>query len=202
MSVSGSTPSPKMDFTHQFESHTVELARIQELELDSTVLEYYEQVEDVFISYISNSGRKCSHYKHFDLLIIRRDEIVWEECKEDSDIEDLVADNAAFYQLDKGVLRSAPCEQLAMAYGFKFRVWTTKNMPPIRRSNINLLVGRLLPGTPPVPEEIAEALRRKADEHFGITLADLIKHVPDARLADAYTLMAKGVLHANLSGML
>jgi hypothetical protein len=50
--VSGRYPSRKMGLTIQFESHTVELAGIYQMEYDSDVLEYYDQPPSIKLNYM------------------------------------------------------------------------------------------------------------------------------------------------------
>jgi hypothetical protein len=56
--VSGRYPSRKMGVTIQFESHTVELAGIYQMEYDSDVLEYYDQPPSIQLLYQSSTGRR------------------------------------------------------------------------------------------------------------------------------------------------
>lgn len=60
--VSGVYPSRKMGQTIQFESHTVELWAIYQMEHDPDVLEYYDQPPPFKIQYQNKTGRKISHY--------------------------------------------------------------------------------------------------------------------------------------------
>jgi putative transposase len=60
--VSGRYPSRKMGVTIQFESHKNELARIQELEHASDVIEFYDQPPSIkaFAS-LPSGGNTCSN---------------------------------------------------------------------------------------------------------------------------------------------
>ena len=57
--VSGRYPSGKMGLTIQFESHTVELAGIYQMEYDSDVLEYYDQPPSIKLNYKGWIERSC-----------------------------------------------------------------------------------------------------------------------------------------------
>ena len=56
--VSGVYPSRKMGQTIQFESHTVELWAIYQMEHEEEVLEFYDQPPPFKIQYHNKTGRK------------------------------------------------------------------------------------------------------------------------------------------------
>jgi putative transposase len=79
--VSGSFPSRKMGLTIQFESHTLELPYIQILENDPEVLEFYDQPEQIRLTYKHPNGKKVSFYSTPDFFVLRKASAVWIEVK-------------------------------------------------------------------------------------------------------------------------
>ena len=83
--VSGRYPSRKMGVTIQFESYKNELARIQELEHASDVIEFYDQPHSIKLEYQSAAGKKlgaCIRRISSSFVRLRRG---WEECKMEED---------------------------------------------------------------------------------------------------------------------
>lgn len=70
--VSGFYPSKKMGFTIQFESKTVELAAIYEMEHNPSVLEYYDQPPQIKLKYEVN-GKKRGNLYTPDFFVISED---------------------------------------------------------------------------------------------------------------------------------
>ena len=77
--VSGRYPSRKMGVTIQFESHTVELAGIYQMEYDSDVLEYYDQPPSIKLNYKSKNERNVGVWHTPDFFVLRQEEAGWEE---------------------------------------------------------------------------------------------------------------------------
>lgn len=69
--VSGRYPSRKMGVTIQFESHKNELARIQELEHDPDVIEFYDQPPPIKIAYPSAAGKNLGVLHTPDFFVLR-----------------------------------------------------------------------------------------------------------------------------------
>lgn len=68
--VSGRYPSGKMGLTIQFESHTVELAGIYQMEYDSDVLEYYDQPPSIKLNYKSKNERNVGVWHTPDFFVL------------------------------------------------------------------------------------------------------------------------------------
>ncbi len=77
--VSGRYPSRKMGLTIQFESHTVELAGIYQMEYDSDVLEYYDQPPSIKLDYKSKTGRNVGVWHTPDFFVLRHEQAGWIE---------------------------------------------------------------------------------------------------------------------------
>lgn len=89
--VSGVYPSQKMGLTIQFESHTVELWAIYQMEHDAQVLEFYDQPNPFKIQYQSQTGRKIAHYHTPDFFVLRTDGAAWEEWKPEAQLQKLAS---------------------------------------------------------------------------------------------------------------
>jgi putative transposase len=70
-----------MGQTIQFESHTVELWAIYQMENDPEVLEYYYQLPPFKIQYKNAVGRNISHYHTPNFFVLRSTGAIWEEWK-------------------------------------------------------------------------------------------------------------------------
>ena len=88
--VSGRYPSRKMGVTIQFESHKNELARIQELEHGSDVIEFYDQPPSIKLEYQSAAGKKLGVLHTPDFFVIRETSAGREECKMEEELNRLV----------------------------------------------------------------------------------------------------------------
>ncbi len=99
--VSGAYPSRKMGLTIQFESHTVELGAIYQMEHDPQVLEFYDQPPPFKICYQSQTGRKIAHYHTPDFFVLRSDSAGWEEWKTEKQLEQLAEKYPSRYQLSE-----------------------------------------------------------------------------------------------------
>ena len=97
--VSGAYPSRKMGLTIQFESHTLELWAIYQMEHDPQVLEFYDQPPPFKLEYLSQSGRKIAHYHTPDFFVLKADGAAWEEWKTENQLQRLKEKCPARYQL-------------------------------------------------------------------------------------------------------
>jgi putative transposase len=84
--VSGTYPSRKMGVTIQFESHTVELWAIYQMEHDPEVLEFYDQPPPFKLQYHTQSGRQIAHYHTPDFFVLRTSGAAWEEWKSEKQL--------------------------------------------------------------------------------------------------------------------
>ncbi len=77
--VSGRYPSRKMGLTIQFESHTVELAGIYQMEYEEDVLEYYDQPPSIKLNYKSLTGCQVGVWHTPDFFVLRQKQAGWIE---------------------------------------------------------------------------------------------------------------------------
>ena len=87
--VSGCYPSRKMGHTIQFESHTVELPLVYQMEHEDDVLAYYCQPPPIELEYLSPSGRRVVAWHTADYFVIRSDSAGWVEAKSHEDLPTL-----------------------------------------------------------------------------------------------------------------
>lgn len=112
-----------MGMTIQFESHRNELARIYELEHDSTVLEYYDQPPVIELVYPSKTGRTNRHLYTPDFFILNTDSAGWEECKTEADLLKLNERSPHRYaKTSEGEWCCPPGQIYAARFGLTFRV--------------------------------------------------------------------------------
>ena len=93
-----------MGVTIQFESHTVELAAIFELEHDRDVLEFYDQPPPIKLTYHTPAGRAVTAIHTPDFFVIRSERAGWEECKTERRLQALAEAQPERYRLDAGTL--------------------------------------------------------------------------------------------------
>ena len=123
--VSGVYPSRKMGQTIQFESHTVELWAIYQMENDPEVLEYYYQLPPFKIQYKNAVGRNISHYHTPNFFVLRSTGAIWEEWKTVKALERLVLKYPGRYQkTETRHWHSLPEEAYAATYGLIYNICT------------------------------------------------------------------------------
>lgn len=112
-----------MGLTIQFESHTVELWAIYEMEHEPQVLEFYDQPPPFKLQYQSQTGRKIAHYHTPDFFVLKTDGATWEEWKTENQLQRLKEKSPARYQLQEdGSWRCPPGEAYAERLGLTYRV--------------------------------------------------------------------------------
>ena len=138
--VSGVYPSRKMGVTIQFESHTVELWAIYQMEHDPDVKEFYDQPPPFKIQYKNNKGRNIGHYHTPDFFVLRKKGACWEEWKTVKELEKLSQKYPGRYQkTTSNEWRCPPGEAHAAQYGLKYRVRTDSELNPVFTQNLMFL---------------------------------------------------------------
>lgn len=199
--VSGTYPSRKMGVTIQFESHTVELWAIYQMEHDPLVLEFYDQPPKFKIQYISLSGRKIAHYHTPDFFVLRTDSAAWEEWKTEKQLEKLTQKYPSRYQrTESGKWRCPPGEAYAEQFGLEYRVQTDAQLHPTFIQNLMFLEDYLTTTTT-VPAPIETRIRQRVGTAPGITLAALMAEEPGVRANDVYLMIATEQLYVDLSAV-
>jgi transposase InsO family protein/transposase len=195
--VSGRYPSGKMGLTIQFESHTVELAGIYQMEYDSEVLEYYDQPPSIKLNYKSKNERNVGVWHTPDFFVLRQNEAGWEEWKTDKELSKLAVRMPHRYIKDDFYQwRCLPGEAHAKSLGLYYRLRTDTEINWVLQNNLRFLEDYFR-GTPTNIEAKQQALIiTLVTEKSGITLAELVSKgcQPD----NIYTLLVQQELQIDL----
>lgn len=197
--VVGSYPSRKMGMTIQFESHRNELARIYELEHESTVLEYYDQPPAIELVYPSKTGRMNRHLYTPDFFILRADSAGWEECKTEEDLLKLNERSPNRYtKTGEGEWCCPPGQIYASRFGFTFQVWSNTQTSWVFQQNMIWLEDYFHATISPVDSELVSTIKAMVQTQPGITLAALFQGIEHGTVDDFYRLIATEQLYVNL----
>ncbi len=195
--VSGRYPSQKMGLTIQFESHTLELAGIYQMEYDSDVLEYYDQPPSIKLNYKSKNERNVGVWHTPDFFVLRQKEAGWEEWKTVKELSKLTDKMPHRYIIDDDhQWRCPPGEAYANSLGLYYRLRTDAETDWILQNNLRFLEDYFR-GTSITVESKQQALiTTLITKQSGITLAELIDQggEPD----NIYTLLVEQELQIDL----
>jgi len=177
--VSGRYPSEKMGVTIQFESHTVELAGIYEMEYDLDAHEYYDQPPKIKLNYASPKGRRIGILHTPDFFVIRKFCAGWEEWKTEEELESLSASNPNRYCRDSsGVWICPPGIAVAEDLGLYYRVRSSAEINANYMRNITFIEDYLQTDSPAISDEHRDYLRKIATAVPGMQLLELF-HITD-----------------------
>lgn len=195
-SVCGRYPSTKMGRTIQFESHTVELGGIYEMEYDAEVLEYYDQPSKILLAY-SQDGRRRVVQHTPDFFVIRRDSAGWEEWKDAAELGDLAGTAPGRYQLAGQDWVCPPGQSYAAEYGLYYRVRSSAQLNGVYLRNLRFLEDYLL-DSKPVPQAASERIVRTVRSAEGIRLKELVTRLDQGWVDHVYALIAVNQLYCDL----
>ena len=196
--VIGPYPSTKMGVGIQFESHSVELAFVQEYEFDDDVLEYYDQPGPIHIEYVGKNNRKVVTYTTPDYFVIRQNGIAgWEECKTLKDLEIFEEKSNRFIR-QEGKWRSPSSEQYAASYGLYFRVRSSDEINWVWQRNIAYLSDYMQKRSPCCDPELAIVVTVFVRLKQGVLLSELLAQTELFCPDDIFSLIAHGGLYVDL----
>jgi len=196
--VSGSYPSRKMGVTIQFESHTVELWAIYQMEHSVEVLEFYDQPPSFKIQYQAKSGRNIGHYHTPDFFVLRKKGAAWEEWKTEQELQRLEKKYPTRYQrTPDGKWRCPPGEAYAEPVGLQYHVRSSNELHPIFIQNLMFLED-YFGFTAPIPAKFQTHILEKVTAEPGITIGLLLGEVPGVRANDVYIMLAQEQIYADL----
>jgi putative transposase len=196
---SGRYPSQKMGVTIQFESATVELPNIILWEFDPHVLEFWDQPEQIKVSFTLPDGKKQSHWITPDFLLLEGDKCGWIECKKEEELIRLAEEKPyLFSRTEDGVWHYLPGEEKAKEYGLFYRVSNSAAINPVLVGNLDYLSDYFLPSSPPVPKEAVEAITAAVRAKPGIRLSELIDKCPELKTDHFNALIAHKSVYADL----
>lgn len=196
--VSGTYPSHKMGLTIQFESHTVELWAIYQMEHDPEVLEFYDQPPPFKLHYQSQSGRQIAHYHTPDFFVLRTDGAAWEEWKTEKQLQKLSQKYPTRYQrTELRTWRCPPGEAYAQSMGLEYRVRSDAELHPTLIQNLMFLEDYLR-ATAAVPASVQAQILEQVRQAPGISVAALLASSPGVRANDVYATVATEQIYVNL----
>jgi putative transposase len=196
--VSGVYPSRKMGLTIQFESHTVELWAIYQMEHDPKVLEFYDQPPPFKIQYKNQAGRNIGHYHTPDFFVLREEGACWEEWKTEKELEKLAQKYPSrYYQTSEGVWRCPPGEAHASKNGLKYVVRSSASLNPVFTQNLMFLEDYF--GCDYcVQSSVANSVLSRIKAKPGITIAQILSQGDEVRADDLYVLIARTQIYVDL----
>lgn len=198
--VRGRYPSKKMARTIQFESHTVELSIISELEHDPEVLEYYDQPPAIKLNYYSiKSNRNIGVLHTPDFFVIRKKSAGWIECKDDKKLEELRKHNNNRYDTtNENIWICPPGERFADEYGLFYEVKPSSSISYIYIRNMNYLEDYYRAERHIITQDVIKKVNSIIAKDPSITLTDLIKSAEGITPDDIYYLIAYEKMYVNL----
>ena len=198
--VVGRFPSRKMGVTIQFESHTVELAAIFELEHDRDVLEYYDQPPPIKLTYHTPAGRAVTAIHTPDFFVIRSERAGWEECKTERRLQALAEAQPERYRLDAGTWQCPPGERIASAVGLYYRLRSSAGIDWVFQRNLRFLADYLSPLGDPVADASHREILSLVPERGQAILIEMLDQLCETRVGELYALIARGDLYVDLQG--
>ncbi|WP_353048106.1 MULTISPECIES: Tn7 transposase TnsA N-terminal domain-containing protein [unclassified Oceanobacillus] len=193
--VPGTYPSKKMGLTIQFESHTLELVAIIVKEINSSVLEFYDQPPSFKIEY-SIKGANKGHLYTSDFFVIEEDWIGWEEWKTEEELIRLSIKWPERYSVDEfGVWRCPPAEK----YGLSFRIRTDKDLNQKYIRNVRFLEDFILKSNELyIDDNVKREILKVATLNPGITLKNILEIEGNFNADDLYSLLILGELYIDI----
>ena len=199
--VSGVYPSRKMGVTIQFESHTVELWAIYQMEHDPDVKEFYDQPPPFKIQYKNNKGRNIGHYHTPDFFVLRKKGACWEEWKTVKELEKLSQKYPGRYQkTTSDEWRCPPGEAHAAQYGLKYRVRTDSELNPVFTQNLMFLED-YLGFKSNLDSGTTSQIIKLVTDNPGLTIKALLSELELDSANDVYILIATEQLYVDLSAV-
>ncbi len=160
------------------ESRTVEFPAAVDYEHDDHVLEYYSQPCEIdLIISPEKKGRK-SRLQHVpDFLMIRDDQILIEEWREEKRLERLAADHPdRYFKEDSGEWRFPVMEEHLASMGITYRLRSADEHPRQFVSNLLFLSDYLSSDCPPIEKEKIEILHDLIAEKGAVTVGEILKY--------------------------
>jgi putative transposase len=187
-----------MGQTIQFESHTVELWAIYQMEHDPEVLEFYDQPPPFKIQYQNQTGRKIGHYHTPDFFVLRTDGAAWEEWKTETELKRLAQKYPSRYQkTETGNWQCPPGVTHAQSFGLKYQVRTDTELHPIFTQNL-IFLEDYLRFKFNIPLSITEQILTTVQATPGITITATLASIPGVRANDIYAMIATEQLYVDL----
>ncbi|TDK30949.1 integrase catalytic domain-containing protein [Luteimonas terrae] len=123
------------------ESTTVELQLAYELERDSTVLAYFNQVACRRVERFVNNGKHHISTITVDFLIVREDSLTLVECKNEDRLEKLRESKPQEWIYANGMPLHRPLLKWAEERGLRYETWCPRYLDGIWLSNLEMMFG-------------------------------------------------------------
>lgn len=196
--VHGFYSSQKMGRTIQFESHSVELPYIYELEHDDNVVEFYDQPALIKLIYVAASGKNVGHNTKPDYLVIENNCGKLVECKTEEQLEKLAIKSPNKYIRDEnGNWRCPPGEEFAAKLGLTFQVVSSGQYNRTFQRNLLYLQDYSYDTSTKIDEEVKENILSCVKTNQGITLKELILD-KGFKAEEIYLLIAREEIYCDL----
>lgn len=180
------------------ESRTVELPAIVLYENDKSVFEYWPQPFkiDLLVEGLKNGRTRTQHVP--DALLITETGFRVEEWREEQRLLEAAQKNPKrFYKDDAGRWHHVPAEEYLSALNIEYRLRSADELPRILVANLNFLADFARADAPPVPEEVATAIRTVVHEKRIVPHLALV-HEHGFKADQIFQLVFAGEIYANL----
>lgn len=188
--------SRKMQCTVNTESRSAEVALAIHLEMDSTVLAYFEQAAPIECMRSTKKGRRLTSYRADFLVLYRSGPVVLEAKTEERLVAKLQSHPADWARVD-GRIADLAATAAFEAIGLKHRVVSSSDLCRYRTANYRLLIQAR--ATSPATEELRARVEEAFAEKCAMTLAELGSLLGISDYSPLCSLIASGELQADLS---
>ena len=198
----GRQASTKMGHTISIESATVEYVAALTYLYRDDVLEYWEQVEPITLTYTNLNGRQVTHLHTPDFLILTITGVAWHEWKKEKGLVQLAEKCPARYVLENGAWRCPPGEAVGEQYGIRYELHSSTELDPYVAQN-QLWLRPYFDSPGIVTKNIEASVISALTDAPGMVLTDLYARVPDLRPDDVHNLIVtKQIYFDFMSGRL
>jgi putative transposase len=184
--VCGRFASQKMGITIEFESRTVELSRIYDNEANPSITAYFSQPEKVLFKYMCiKTNRVRGYLRTPDFIEISGSDIYLVECKTEKELRQTTIDRPEIFTKDANEQwRCPPGEAAAAELGFKFKVISEADFPPIRIRNLKLLMDYISSGKNHLRTEPNALIVNLFRDNTRLTIAQILRQLRDKVTSD------------------
>ncbi len=159
------------------ESRKVEFPTAVQCEHDSFVLEYYAQPCELDLVSTAEGKTQPSRVQHWpDFLIIREDQILIEEWREEKRLEKLAKKYPDRFIKEDDGWRFPIVEEHFAKMGITYRIRSADEHPRQYVQNLEFLSAYMDPSCPPVEERKVDLLKSVLAEKAVLTIADLLQY--------------------------
>jgi putative transposase len=194
----------KMGWMVQAESATVEFPCVLQLEHDDNVLEYYDQPNQIKLTYRAKSrdgqaGKKLGVLHTPDFLVLGVETAGWIECKPEAELVKLAeASPERYVQRATGAWCCPPGERYAEPLGLFYRVWTDAEISWHFHTNLLYLDDYFRGAAWEVGTEATQEVLSLVSQEPGLRLKDLQERVRIATADDIHRLILTDQIFVDL----